>query len=45
MATHQYVLRLTIVQMRRENGIVCALLAWREGSLRKKSLMSELGKN
>ena len=30
--------------MRREKGILCALLAWREGSF-KKSLLSELGKN
>ena len=30
--------RLTIVQKRRENGILCALLAWREGRLKKKDL-------
>ena len=37
--------RLTIVQMRGEKGIVCALLAWRERSLKKKSLLLELEKN
>ena len=26
------------------NGILCALLAWREGILKEKSLLSELGK-
>ena len=44
VTSNQYVSKLTIVQTRREKGIVCALLAWREGSLKKKSLLSELGK-
>ena len=26
------------------NGIMCALLAWREGILKEKSILSELGK-
>ena len=37
----QYVSILTIVQMRREKGIVCALLAWREGSLRGKQVFCQ----